>query len=84
MKLWTWIDPASRHVCVTIIDERGPAEMGYEYVAKPVELVFEKIEEGTRIEPTFRFPRLIGQEFIKQMAEEADRLGVKTDQDAVV
>lgn len=55
------------------------------YVARPVELQFEEIQEGEAFgKPTLQLDWDIAELFLKAMAEALDEQGVKTDKDAKV
>ncbi len=51
-------------------------------VAKPVNLVFERVEPGIRVvDPTLRISRDLAPKFLKALAECMDKEGIKTEND---
>lgn len=55
---------------------------GTNYVAKPVELVFEEAPKFSAVSPTLRFSSDCAPAFMKALAEALDGEGIKTDSDA--
>lgn len=56
---------------------------GQWHIAKPVELVFEPIEDGTmNIPPTIMLSSEVAHEFLTGLAQALDDRGIKTDSDA--
>lgn len=54
---------------------------GKRFVAKPINLEFVEADPCVEIEPTLRITGEIATEFFKELAEEMDRNGIKTDND---
>jgi len=81
MKIFTWIEPTTGMLCIVLEEERGPG-FHERWVAKPVSLVFEKVDETAETPPTLRLPHRLAREFMQSMAEIADRLNFKTEKDA--
>lgn len=52
------------------------------FLADPVELIFREYELGMKYEPTLSLNWAFAREFLKALAEELDKAGVKTDSDA--
>lgn len=54
------------------------------YAAKPCPLVFEEVVDGYIENPTLKIGMAWANEFMKAMAEELDKKGIKTDSDAKI
>ena len=57
-------------------------EDGSRYVAKPINLEFEKHEIGDFINPTLRINSEVAPAFLKALAEALDEQGIKTENDS--
>lgn len=79
LKVYIEVRDYHREVEIYVTEERLDGEL---YVAKPVQLIFEKDDDLQHLEPTIRLTGLIGEAFLKAMAEALDERGVKTDKDA--
>ena len=53
-------------------------------VAKPVEFVFEVVEDETKVKPTIELGRFFADEFIKAWAEAAKEKGFKPEEDYIM
>lgn len=54
------------------------------YLARPVELIFDRYELGDKYEPTLKLNWAFAHEFVEALAEELDKVGIKTDKDAKI
>jgi len=70
----------SGRISIAVVDERN----GKRYLAKPVELEFEEMEEEKDYLPTFQLPRMMGEMFLQAFAEALDEVNVKTEKDAKI
>jgi len=57
---------------------------GKRFYAKPINLEFEHMEEGSEIQPTLHLHGMMAGSFLKSFAEVLDKNGIKTDKDAKI
>jgi len=75
MKVKMRVCQFSDEIEIVFLEEKGKDEL---YVARPVDIVFEKYEPGKSIEPTLRISRLMSHEFLEAWAKALDEHGIKT------
>jgi len=80
MRLHIYQDPMFGGVSLVFFEDRGIKR----FISKPIKLEMEEYEEGADYKPTIIIPRHYSQEFLKNLAEELDYKGVKTDNDAKI
>jgi len=78
MKVKIYTTPEFAQLQIIFYEERPD---GKRYIAKPVDLIMKEYKEGEPIEPTIILPDFTSQEFMKQMAEEIKKQGIRTKLD---
>ena len=83
MKVKIRLDELGDVVNIYLYEKRGGN--GDIYIAKSIDLVFTKRETGMIAKPTLRLPLYGGDgEILQSLAEELDKMNVKTDKDAKI
>lgn len=81
MKVSVYRVPWNGEIGIMFWEERN----GKVYAAKPCDLVFEEVAEGTfNSRPTLSISHFYAPAFLKALAEELDHQGVKTDNDSKI
>jgi len=80
IKVRTWYDPTRDTLCMLLFQRKE----GRMYVAKPIEFVFHEVNEYDIKEPTLMIPDTMARSLLKDIAENLDKLGIKTIQDAKI
>lgn len=76
MKIKAYEDPQNFKTNFLLYTDKGNGEV---YTVAPVDALLVRMQDGKEVKPTFSIQNSDAREFIKSMAELAEKMGIKTD-----